>query len=912
MRTEWTRLNETERGAFTVLMAFLNGRLASAETINWALQLAAGESVKRAVILQLVDSPEGRKLPEPWRTAWRMIEEYWDTPSIGHLADTKPYDIGRRVKSGDRSGSLLAAIADYVAPRLRVSALSQWPVKNRRLPTKPRTVAQLLSVGLASGKVVDPHTMGLHKIEDDAFLGALANALESGLTRGLDTARRLGWDGERKLYQLGQLHRAYFVPAAERKAGEHEPDEFHEGIAPCVKLLHFVVDRLVKRRALAAHGIVARWKLASSPFHVRLWATLARDPWIASASDVSNFLGSLDDHRFWDVQNFPEIAELRAVRFQEFDAATQQALITGVRKLPPRDEWPRGTDPARLAGARLYWGVRELRRIEVAGGVLPPKDKAWFISEIANFPELVQMNRLDDGFMGTPEAKIVPPNPDARYDSLAGEERLSALEVALGSSRRGWDNDVSERAWDWMRQAGNAATLIPDLEGNADGGAALPKLWERFGWAHLPAAETNSAEPEEELAEEATRVLALLEKLPEVTIREAIGGISQWISTWQRYAVKLPEGLAVWQRLWPLAVEATNAAQPAEANLDLNLVARRSDDREPMDLDTLNTPAGKFVGVFLAACPPIDTKENPFGHDGVARTMRDTVIAATGRSGLIARHRLIEHLRYFLRADPDWVKQHLIGTLLEDSADALSLWRALARRPQFVDVLKVIGTAMVVRAEDVLLGRETRRSLVFSLVVECLHALNENRAPAVDYARIQQMVRALDDEVRAHAAGTIQQFMREMSAPKRAKEALPTPEDLFHAAVAPFLRDVWPQERSLSTPGVSKALADLPATARGAFVPAVDAIQRFLVPFDTWSLHDYGLFGDDDGEPRLSNIDDAEKAAAFLRLLDCTIGTTEAAVIPYDLDAGLAQIEKIAPNLVQDPRFRRLATAARR
>jgi hypothetical protein len=702
------------------------------------------------------------------------------------------------------------------------------------------------------------------------------------------------------------------VPAAERKAGEHEPDEFHEGIAPCVKLLHFVVDRLAKRRASAALGIVARWKLTPSPFHVRLWAALARDPWIASPSEVSNFLEALDDHRFWDVQNFPEIAELRAVRFQEFDVATQQALVTRLRKLPPRGEWPRGTDPARLARARLYWGVREMRRIEIAGGVLAAKAKAWFVSEIGKLPELAQMKRLDDGFMGTPEATTVPANPDARYDNLAGEERLSALEAALGSARGGWDDDVSGRAWDWMRQAGNAATLILDLEASADGGATFPKLWERFGWAHSPAAERNSAKPQEELTAEATGVLALLEKLPEATIRQAIDGISHWISTWQSYVVKLPGGLAVWQRLWPLAVEATNAAQPADANLDLNLVARSSDDREPMDLDTLNTPAGKFVGVFLEACPRIKAKENPFAHDGIARTMRDTVIAATGRSGLIVRHRLIEALSYFLWADPDWAEQRLIGALLEDSADALSLWRALARRPQIVDVLKAIGTAMVARAGDLRLGRETRRSLVFSLVVGCLLALNENRAPAVASASIQQMIRALDDEVRAHAAGAIQQFVRDISAPERTKEAVPTPEDLFHHAAAPFLRDVWPQERSLSTPSVSKALADLPATSRGAFAPAVDAIQRFLVPFDTWSLLDYGLFGDDGGEPKLSKIDDPEKAAAFLRLLDCTIGTAQSAVIPYDLGAALAQIEKVAPGLVPDPIFRRLATAARR
>ena len=66
------------------------------------------------------------------------------------------------------------------------------------------------------------------------------------------------------------------------------------------------------------------------------------------------------------------------------------------------------------------------------------------------------------------------------------------------------------------------------------------------------------------------------------------------------------------------------------------------------------------------------------------------------------------------------------------------------------------------------------------------------------------------------------------------------------------------------------------------------------------------------GQPRLRQIDDAEKAAALLRLLDRTIGTAEWAVIPYDLDTALAQIEKVAPALAQDPKFRRLATEARR
>jgi len=411
---------------------------------------------------------------------------------------------------------------------------------------------------------------------------------------------------------------------------------------------------------------------------------------------------------------------------------------------------------------------------------------------------------------------------------------------------------------------------------------------------------------------ECARVLSLINKLPEETVRQAIDGISGWLSEWKRQVVVLPKGLSVWLKLWPIAVEATNAQQPVEEEIHINTVAQSSDDREPMDLDTLNTPAGKLVGVFLAACPNLRGNDRPFDVDCALPTMRDAIIAATGRSGLIARHRMIEALSYFLSADPDWTHEHLITPLIADNSEAIALWSAIARRTRFSDVLKIIGGPMTKRATDQRLSRESRRSLVFSLVIECLHAFREQRDPAVPYSRIQQMIRLIDDEVRAYGAEAIQRFIHDVSTSREGGPASPSPEQLFRSAAAPFLLQVWPQERSLATPSVSQALADLPATTREAFAEAVDAIERFLVPFECWSMLEYGLYGEEDDNPKLSIIDNHEKAAAFLRLLDLTIGTSEGAVIPYDLAEALDQVRKIAPNLAENQVFRRLATAARR
>ncbi len=466
---------------------------------------------------------------------------------------------------------------------------------------------------------------------------------------------------------------------------------------------------------------------------------------------------------------------------------------------------------------------------------------------------------------------------------------------------------------DWINQQGNTDKVLADFEATNNGGDDFPKVWNRFGWVHRPRQQDGQAAQDPNLVRETDRVLGLLNQLSDATLSNAIEGICAWLDAWEKHAVKLPLILPIWLRLWPIAVEVTNRRPEKAEDEDLSVTARAEDeDREPMDLDTLNTPAGKLVGVFLAACPSLPPGAQAFPADSIERQMRDIVIAAEGRSGLIAKHRMIEALPYFLRADPDWAQEHLIAPLLKDDGAALALWRAVSRRTHFTKVLESIGAAMAERANDRRLGRETRRRLVFSLVIESLHAFREGRAPAVPNQRVQQMLRTLDDEVRASAANAIQVFVRDLSSKPSPDQFSSTRDGLFRSAAAPFLREVWPQERSLATPGVSSALADLPATSGEAFAEAVDTIARFLVPFECWSMINYGLYGDEGEAKKVAVINDEAKARALLKLLDLTVGTSEGAVIPHDLTDALDQIRSVAPALVDFPVFRRLSTAARR
>ena len=895
-------LNTRDQETMRSVIAFLEGRLQEKETIEWAAGLDPREVVKRRAIMHLLARKDGRNFQEPWRSAWRLIEESWEEP-ISRDNSWDKYKVRERLHSGDRSGTLVSALVDLVAPKLVVKPYSYRERQYRKFPKRPRTFRDMFSASLTSGQVVNPSFLGLEQLTEGEFIVSLANALDTTVAHGLDIAKRIGWREREHLI----LHRVYYASECKSEEDMDKPDEFCRGTAPSIKLLCAAVARLIDVDRPAALGFVSRWKQMDSQIHLRLWAAMSRDPRITPTAEVAEFLVKLDQRIFWDAQHYPEIAELRARRFHDLDNAGQRAITRRIRKGPSRKIWRKETEAKQIEKFSLYSIIKELKRIEVAEATLPSHDMIWLESNIGGFPELAQMDRVDERHLW--KAHSVSPTADPSLDFIAGIDRLKALEQAFSSSGYGWDDNPASRAHAWLSEEDNPVQVLEDFELCPNGGADFPQVWEHFGWAHSPPA------AHERKTKETQQVLGLLAKLPKDTLLEALEGITHWLSIWKKYVVARPNWSEIWLRVWPYTVETTNSKQRPEAEPASNIVILPNSD-EPQHPDTLNPPMAKLIDVFLAARPDLAQNPRPFDHPNDLRMVRDHVINASGRSGLIAKHRLIEFLGYFLSADKEWTQEHLIRPLRANDEDALALWRAVSRRTQFEDVLRIIGDDMVARTKDRQLGRDARRSLAFSLVVESLYSLWEQREPAIEHGRIQQMIRSLDDEeVRTSCAEAVICFVSEISSPSNQEPYPPSREALFQSVAKPFLQNVWPQERSLTSPGLSHTLAKLPAISHGRFADAVDTVERFLVPFACWSMSDYELHRNENGMSELEtidDIDDEDKANALLRLLDRTVGTAENAVIPYDLGDALAQVRKVAPHFAQVPTYRRLETAARR
>lgn len=734
MMPRWVNLNDQERNVYHATYSFLKGRLEEHAAIEWALRLRPNDTINRFALLDLLDGTDGKGIGEPWRSAWRLIEEGWSKPPIDER-NPNEYFIEERLRGGERSGAIIARIVELVEPRLKVEPFPAYH-RSKNLKKRPKQVGELLSIGLTSRKMFDPAILGLDGIADAHFLNPLASALDFAVTNGLDIARHIGWDGEPPLYQLGYLYRVYFVPPPYTQGG-HEPDEFHRGIAPSTKLLNAVVSRLVEVDISSAQEFIRRWKLTRSPVHIRLWASLSRDPRTTPADEVGTFLLSLTDELFWGVNDYPEIAELRAVRFSEHAPHVQTALTARIRKKPPREHWPKEAGAGEIKGYQVYWAVREIKRIDVAGASMPKRDKTWLDKKIHEFPDLAKMRQVDHGFLGIPRGWWRQPTSDMKYYSLNREERLKALEADLSSKDIRSIDDPYRQASDWINK-GNLGLLLTDFESVPDGGNSFPEVWKSFCWAHSPLGRNGA---DDNLPAECTRVLVLLAKLSEATIRKAIEGISHWFSAWKKQIVDLRGGVGVWFKVWPIAVEATNEKEASKKQDDFE--AAFGPEKDPQGIEKMEphaSPAGMLMDVFLAACPGLGEDRGPFDIDMTPGKMRDAIMAATGTAKLVALYRMIEHLNYFLAADPEWVNENLISILLDENPEFIRLWPGVARQTHFTKVLELIGSQMAERAIDPRLDRETRRSLVFSLVIECLYSFLEERAPAVPYARILQML----------------------------------------------------------------------------------------------------------------------------------------------------------------------------
>ena len=347
MAPPWNTLDSHDRATFDATVAFLRTRLAEYATLDWALRLEPNQKAERVAILYLLKESRGTPLTEPWSSAWGLIEDSWSEIMVKENQAIAISRIQARLHTGVRNGAVVSSIVRLVAPHLKVLAIipQQHPAAKR--PCHPVTFHDLLRPRLTSGGLVDLNNLELAQVEEVPFLVTLANALDAAVIHGLDIGKRIGWAETSGLLQLGKLYQVKDTRSDDEDDINTDRDALNHGIAPSVKFLHAVVSLIAQLEKKAAVPFMHRWRIMDSPVHIRLWSEVALNHLLVSTEQVGTFLLGLNDRQFWDMKEFPEIAELRAHRFHVLDLETQKAITGRLREGPSHTYWKKWIIPRR-------------------------------------------------------------------------------------------------------------------------------------------------------------------------------------------------------------------------------------------------------------------------------------------------------------------------------------------------------------------------------------------------------------------------------------------------------------------------------------------------------------------------------------------------------------------------------------
>ena len=890
--------NSRDKALYEVTCAFLKSRLTDSDAVHWATTLnqhidPGDLPVIRRAIETLLDQGQ---IPEPWSSAWRWIQGSWSARSRRNALDA--HRLADRLRAGDRSISLVEAIARLVEPPL-LAEPAEWRPHRRR----PKTVSDLLWIHFGDVDFVGPDKIDFAGVGDPNFLIALCHELDWLLSRAIETARRLhgdqGWPASANAFVVG-LDGANSIGALDCDA-----DAFGRGISPLLQMLYTVLRRATELDGTLASTVPKRWEHARSFIHRRLWAAVATDKRIVSGPVVGEFLTALDRTEFWDFEGLPEISVLRARRFCDLTERQQRLVAARLRSGPPRFRWLRHLDTEKFADYRKRRALREFQQILDSGGVLSARHTDWMaqFGHLGPYPD-----PYDHPLAATPRI-YRGTEPDPKFDNLSDSELPDALEAALATEPGGRQTGGYRAARAWVQSEENWPRIISGLEARPRGGTDYRNLWDCFGSAHHPDS-SDTANPAERQAQ-GERVLTLIDKRPVEFVGHDIAGLSVWFDRWKHLVTSTARGVLIALKFW----------RPACRDTDKSLLSgrlqwmRHDDSRrrywsaEQFEISVLNTSAGRIAGVLASGLTGAATDDATIGV-----RIRDLLGGTPGLSGMIAKYYLALHLWHLWCKHRDWTRQNIIDPMLSGAEMDLTLWIAFVRASSGTavkDMVEVLGDAMVQRTLDPRLDTRTRRALAVLVMRYFLFSRWHGWEEKVSVHNTQQALRQSEAHVLSHVVRlALLGFLDHGPTHEASAKESEARAQRFRRAIRPVLEYVWPMERKLGRPVLAKAMSQIPVASGTAFADSVDAVRRFLYPFKIYTVQHYGFHGR--SETFREVVKSERDAKALLDLLDRTVGEGSEARMPFDGDEALARIRTVAPNLAKEPAFRRLEILQKR
>lgn len=724
---------------------------------------------------QIVDMIQAwlRQDPDRWpddiRRGWRFLIASW-SDRRGE-PDGGYYDLSHRVQREGWSEARVRDYANLFRPRLKVE---------RRFG-----LAQPLSWTdndrpdpLISLDVDYPHPYELLTVPDDHLAYAISRFREN-----LDLARSL----EAEI----SGHDHVFMQTSRADDGDAPVAYDSYGVTGPIALIQQLMERLVVIDPDAARTEAARWPAEDGYIFARLriWAAGSR---ITSPDEAADILLGFPDTIFWGSEQQRDLLYSLRDRWNDFSDADRARFEERLRTTTfPWSDSTRGGRARAEAHHRLdrlYWLASQ--------GVEFSFDAE---AEMASLRAIAQDWTERSGQEAAESDAPIVRSIDT--DSDVGGLEHGPISDILDRAREAGQSDffdyVEHRPFLGLSETRPVRALAA-LGQAARAGNVPVSFWSTFLYS-----ETRKTDRPRQVRAIAARLASLS--------AEGLGSISYPVAQWlQGFGDRIYGDLAgLLECLWdPLMVA---------------LPLRREDRTQRVDSswanDALNAPVGKITQLLLK--DPTTKGRKPgegFSTEWTARLEQLLTLP-----GDMRRHALVMlgfPINWLFAIAPEWTERHLLPVVANDDDDGDALWDGIlwAARAPSRPLFERLKPGLIARATSPIRRRAEANVIGgFLLAGWGGDPDTDPPEPLIPSAELREILVESDDDLRGQVLWHIENWSADAKGNWRAR-------------LLPFLREVWPNHRSLRTPEMASRLVDLALASGDLFPQVVEAILPRLVP----------------------------------------------------------------------------------
>ncbi|RWO41339.1 MAG: hypothetical protein EOS11_18345 [Mesorhizobium sp.] len=784
-----------------------------------ALWWAAGRGPLHPHIINMIQAwlrQEPDRWPDDVRRGWRFLIASWSDRRIH--PNEGHFDLTHRVQREGWSEARVRDYADLFRPQLKVTRKFDicHPLS---WPDTDRPNPFL------SFDVEYPHPYQLLNIPNQNLAYAVSSFREN-----LDLARSLE-------AEISGSDHVYMQSTRPDDGGAPITHDSY-GLTGPIALFQQLMGRLVEVAPASARAEIARWPAQDHYIfgRLRIWAAGLQITPPAEAADI--LLGFPDDI-FWGSEQQRDLLFAIRDRWNDFSEPDRARFEERLRTTAfPWSDSTRGGKARAEAYHRLdrlHWlasqGVAFSFDVDTEIAALRPVAEGW--SERSG-QEAADSN--------APVVRSV--DTDADPSALEHGPISDLLERARQAGQSDFFDFVERRPFTGLSEAKPARALA--ALGQAARKAEMPvSFWSAFLYA------------ENRKTDRPRLVRAIAARLTSLA-PEALSSIAYPVAEWLQGL-----GERVYGELAPLL---DCMWEPLLAALPLREENRKHRVDSSWANDALNAPVGKLAQLLMKD-PATKRRDPGEGFPAAWTTKQEQLLALPGD---MRRHALVMlgfQINWLHAIAPQWTGQHLLTVVANENDDGDALWDGIlwAARAPSRSLYELLRPGLLMRAMSPM-RRRAEANVIGGFLLAGWGGDPDANPPEqlVTSAELRDILVESDDDLR----GQILWHIEHWSANAEGK---------WRVRLVPFLKDVWPNHRTVRTPEMSTRLVDLAFASGDLFPQVVEAILPRLVPVRGGVLRGLALREETEKHPVLTY------PAAMLDLL-WAILAEDATLWPYKIE----------------------------